>query len=91
MKTFLACAVLLGIIAFCFQVDAQDYNRRDPNAMMQQMRSNMMTSADRIKLDGIQIGATKNQTDSYLLNRANHTGTQTAANGTVVKMMVACD
>jgi len=28
------------------------------------------------KLDGIAIGATANSTDSYLLNRANHTGTQ---------------
>src|SRR5690606_15187709 len=29
--------------------------------------------------DGIQAGATANQTDAYLLNRANHTGTQAAS------------
>lgn len=32
--------------------------------------------ADRAKLDGIEAGATANSADSYLLNRANHTGTQ---------------
>lgn len=31
---------------------------------------------DKTKLAGIQAGATKNQTDAYLLSRANHTGTQ---------------
>lgn len=38
-----------------------------------------MSSADKTKLDGIDAGATANQTDAYLLDRANHTGTQTAA------------
>lgn len=33
-------------------------------------------AADGTKLDGIEAGATKNQTDAYLRNRANHTGTQ---------------
>lgn len=33
-------------------------------------------SAAKDKLDNIQAGATANQTDAYLLNRANHTGTQ---------------
>ena len=37
----------------------------------------VMSSADFVKLTGIQAGATANQTDSYLLNRANHTSTQT--------------
>lgn len=36
-------------------------------------------SAAKTKLDGIASGATANQTDSYLLSRANHTGTQTAS------------
>lgn len=36
-------------------------------------------SAAKSKLDGIQAGATANQTDAYLLNRANHTGTQAAS------------
>lgn len=34
------------------------------------------TSAEAGKLAGIATGATANQTDAYLLNRANHTGTQ---------------
>lgn len=34
-------------------------------------------NVDRLtKVDGIESGATKNQTDAYLLDRANHTGTQ---------------
>lgn len=40
--------------------------------------SNHFTDADEAKLDGIASGATANQTDSYLLNRSNHTGSQTA-------------
>lgn len=39
------------------------------------------TTADEIKLDGIETGATVNSTDATLLARANHTGTQ--AQGTV--------
>lgn len=37
----------------------------------------VMAAADKTKLNGIASGATANQTDSFLLNRANHTGTQT--------------
>jgi hypothetical protein len=33
-------------------------------------------SAAKAKLDGVASGATANQTDAHLLNRANHTGTQ---------------
>lgn len=36
-------------------------------------------SSAKAKLDGIADGATANQTDAYLLSRANHTGTQAAA------------
>jgi hypothetical protein len=36
-------------------------------------------SAAKSKLDGIASGATANQTDAYLLSRANHTGTQAAS------------
>lgn len=36
-------------------------------------------AADATKLAGIATGATANQTDAYLLSRANHTGTQVAA------------
>lgn len=38
-----------------------------------------ITSAERTKLTGIAEGATANQTDAYLLNRANQTGTQPAS------------
>lgn len=34
------------------------------------------TSAEKTKLGGIEEGATANQTDTYLLDRGNHTGTQ---------------
>lgn len=40
--------------------------------------SGLMSGDDKTKLDGIQAGATANQTDAYLLDRANHTGTQPA-------------
>ena len=35
-----------------------------------------MTVEDKAKLDGIAVGATANGSNSTLLNRANHTGTQ---------------
>lgn len=35
-----------------------------------------MSATDKAKLDGVATGATANQTDAHLLNRANHTGTQ---------------
>lgn len=38
-----------------------------------------MSAADKTKLNGIATSATANQTNAYLLNRANHTGTQTAS------------
>jgi hypothetical protein len=38
-----------------------------------------MSSSDKTKLDGVATGATANQTDSFLLDRTNHTGTQTAS------------
>ena len=38
-----------------------------------------MTDEDKTKLDGIAAGATANDTDANLKNRANHTGTQTAS------------
>lgn len=36
----------------------------------------LMLAADKVKLDGVSEGATANNTDANLLNRANHTGTQ---------------
>lgn len=38
-----------------------------------------MSPTDKSKLDGISSGATANDTDANLKNRANHTGTQTAS------------
>jgi hypothetical protein len=38
-----------------------------------------MTASDKTKLDGIATGATANSSDSFLLDRTNHTGTQTSA------------
>lgn len=38
-----------------------------------------MTGTDKSKLDGVAAGATANSSDATLLDRANHTGTQTAA------------
>lgn len=35
-----------------------------------------MSTSDKVKLDGVTVGATKNSADATLLNRANHTGTQ---------------
>lgn len=35
-----------------------------------------MSAADKTKLNGVAAGATANQTDAFLLSRANHTGTQ---------------
>lgn len=35
-----------------------------------------MSSTDKVKLNGVATGATANSTDATLLNRANHTGTQ---------------
>lgn len=40
------------------------------------LSSNDFTDPLRDKLDDIEAGATANSTDAYLLNRANHTGTQ---------------
>jgi hypothetical protein len=39
----------------------------------------LMSSLDKVKLDGIAPGATANSTDPVLKDRANHTGTQVAA------------
>lgn len=53
------------------------------------LSTNDLTNALKTKLDGIASQATKNQTDAYLLNRANHTGTQ--AISTVAGLQAALD
>lgn len=45
------------------------------------------TTAESTKLSGIAAGATANQSDAYLLNRSNHTGTQ--AISTVTNLQTA--
>lgn len=49
----------------------------------------LMTTADKTKLNGVQAGATANQTDAYLLSRANHTGEQPIS--TVTGLQTALD
>ncbi|MEE4238747.1 MAG: hypothetical protein V2I51_18655 [Anderseniella sp.] len=39
----------------------------------------VMSAADKTKLDGVAANATANDSDANLLNRANHTGTQSAS------------
>lgn len=39
----------------------------------------VMSADDKVKVNGVQAGATANSPDATLLNRANHTGTQTLA------------
>ena len=45
----------------------------------------LMTAAERTKLAGIATDATKNQTDTYLRSRANHTGTQAISTVTALQ------
>lgn len=49
----------------------------------------IITDAERTKLTGIEAEATKNQPDAYLLDRTNHTGTQSIA--TVSGLQTALD
>ena len=48
-----------------------------------------MSAADKTKLNGVATSATANQTDAYLLDRTNHTGTQ--AIDTVIGLQAALD
>jgi hypothetical protein len=49
------------------------------NAAVLDATTASFTTADETKLDGVASGATANDTDANLKNRANHTGTQTAS------------
>lgn len=53
-------------------------NGKQPLATVLTNTTAAFTTAQETKLAGIATGATANQTDAYLLNRANHTGTQAA-------------
>jgi hypothetical protein len=54
-----------------------------------QSAAGSMSAADKAKLDNVAAGATANQTDAYLLNRANHTGSQ--AISTVTNLQSSLD
>lgn len=49
----------------------------------------LMSSTDKVKLDGVAIGATANSSDATLLNRSNHTGAQ--AISTVTGLQTSLD
>ncbi len=51
--------------------------------------SGFMSSADKLKLDGVALGATANSPDAALLDRSNHVGAQ--AIGTVTGLQAALD
>lgn len=51
----------------------------DMDNMVEGATTKIMTGSERSKLSGIASGATANDTDANLKNRANHTGTQAAA------------
>lgn len=63
---------------------AQHVNGNDviPNAGA---NAGLLSASDKSKLDGVQSGATANDTDANLKNRANHTGTQ--AQSTIVNLV----
>ncbi|HET8685110.1 MAG TPA: hypothetical protein VFM18_00435 [Methanosarcina sp.] len=51
-------------------------NGKASTAVVTTSANGLMVASDKTKLDGIAAGATVNSTDFYLLNRANHSGTQ---------------
>lgn len=60
-------------------VDTLLSNKSDINhahSIASNVSDGFMSSADKIKLDSVASGATQNSSDSVLLNRENHTGTQ---------------
>jgi hypothetical protein len=62
------------------QTDLQDaLNDKQPLSTVLTNTTASFTTAQETKLAGIQAGATANQTDAYLLDRANHTGTQSVS------------
>jgi hypothetical protein len=55
------------------------YGQKVDKVSGKQLTTEDYTSAEKVKLNNIQPGATVNDTDSNLKNRANHTGTQPAS------------
>lgn len=68
----------LDASAKILQAQHGQYNDPLHHSVATTLSSGFMSNSDKSKLDGIEAGATSNQTDSYLLNRAHHTGTQSA-------------
>lgn len=70
VKALLAIAMsdVIGLVAALDDKASNDVATTDDDGLM--------SSADKSKLDGIASGATANDTDSNLKNRANHTGEQ---------------
>lgn len=60
-------------------MSAADKAKLDGIDLATDTEDGLMSAADKAKLDGIEDGATANSTDAYLLDRANHTGTQPAS------------
>jgi len=58
-------------------------------AVVTTLANGLMSSSDKTKLDGVASGATANSTDLYLLNRDNHTGSQSIS--TVTGLQSALD
>ena len=75
---------------FSSAVDAQTATNRAPlshvgavgtgaHGLSTTLDAGFMSATDKLKLDGVESGATANDTDANLKNRANHTGTQLAS------------
>jgi hypothetical protein len=62
---------------------------QQPTTIVNDAAHRWFTDAEATKLDGIEDGATANQTDAFLLARGNHTGTQAIA--TVDGLQTALD
>lgn len=60
-------------------MSAADKAKLDGIDLATDTEDGLMSAADKAKLDGVEDGATTNSTDAYLLERANHTGTQPAS------------
>lgn len=52
------------------------------------LSTNDFTNPDKAKLDSVEADATANQTDAYLLNRANHTGEQAITTITGLELLL---
>lgn len=86
--------------------DPAEWNAQDANEVKNSVNSKVdkitgkglssedYTSVEKTKLSGIEAGATANQSNAYLLNRSNHTGTQNAdtiVDGTTNKVFTLTD